>query len=89
LVAKVSDVVGLYLNPPANAIVLSIDELGRDEARCRLCRRYVSSSRPPNRTCASPRIRLSTSPCRWVMRFLPMILSARAWECSRPGSGSG
>ena len=32
LVAKVSDVVGLYLNP-ANAIVLSIDELGRDEAR--------------------------------------------------------
>ena len=33
LVAKVSDVVGLYLNPPENAIVLSIDELGRDEAR--------------------------------------------------------
>jgi hypothetical protein len=33
LVAKVSDVVGLYLNPPQNAIVLSIDELGRDEAR--------------------------------------------------------
>jgi hypothetical protein len=26
-------VVGLYLNPPENAIVLSIDELGRDEAR--------------------------------------------------------
>ena len=33
LVAKVSDVVGLYLNQPENAIVLSIDELGRDEAR--------------------------------------------------------
>jgi hypothetical protein len=33
LVAKVTDVVGLYLNPPENAIVLSIDELGRDEAR--------------------------------------------------------
>jgi transposase len=33
LVAKVSDVVGLYLDPPENAIVLSIDELGRDEAR--------------------------------------------------------
>ena len=33
LVAKVTDVVGLYLNPPDNAIVLSVDELGRDEAR--------------------------------------------------------
>ena len=33
LVAKVTDVVGLYLNPPENPIVLSIDELGRDEAR--------------------------------------------------------
>jgi hypothetical protein len=33
LVAKVTDVVGLYLHPPENAIVLSIDELGRDEAR--------------------------------------------------------
>ena len=33
LIAKVTDVVGLYLNPPENAIVLSIDELGRDEAR--------------------------------------------------------
>jgi len=32
-VDKVKDVVGLYLNPPENAIVLSIDELGRDEAR--------------------------------------------------------
>jgi hypothetical protein len=26
-------VVGLYLNPPDKAIVLSVDELGRDEAR--------------------------------------------------------
>ncbi len=33
LVAKVTDVVGLYLAPPENAIVLSVDELGRDEAR--------------------------------------------------------
>jgi len=33
LVAKVTDVVGLYLAPPENAIVLSIDELGRTEAR--------------------------------------------------------
>ena len=33
LVGKVTDVVGLYLAPPENAIVLSIDELGRAEAR--------------------------------------------------------
>ena len=41
LIAKVSDVVGLYLNPPENAIVLSIDEksqiqaLDRRNTRCR------------------------------------------------------
>jgi transposase len=33
LVAKVTDVVGLYLAPPDNAIVLCVDELGRTEAR--------------------------------------------------------
>ena len=33
LEAKVTDVVGLYLAPPENAIVLCVDELGRDEAR--------------------------------------------------------
>ncbi len=33
LVAKVTDVVGLYLAPPQNAIVLCIDELGRAGAR--------------------------------------------------------
>ncbi len=32
LVAKVSDVVGLYLNPPENAIVLSIDEKSQIQA---------------------------------------------------------
>ena len=30
---KLIDVVGLYLNPPDNAIVLCLDELGRAEAR--------------------------------------------------------
>jgi hypothetical protein len=41
MVAKVTDVVGLYLNPPENAIVLSIDEksqiqaLDRRNTRCR------------------------------------------------------
>ena len=33
LVAKVTDVVGLYLDPPQNAVVLCCDELGRAEAR--------------------------------------------------------
>jgi hypothetical protein len=33
LVAKVTDVVGLYLAPPENAIVLCVDELGRAGAR--------------------------------------------------------
>ena len=33
LVAKVTDVVGLYLEPPENAIVLCVDELGRTGAR--------------------------------------------------------
>ena len=33
LEAKVIDVVGLYLAPPENAVVLCVDELGRDEAR--------------------------------------------------------
>ena len=33
LVAKVSDVVGLYLAPPDNAVVLGVDESGRAGAR--------------------------------------------------------
>ena len=32
-VEKVFDVVGLYLDPPEGAVVLCVDELGRDEAR--------------------------------------------------------
>ncbi len=34
LVAKVTDVVGLYLGPPENAIVLSIDEKSQIQAGC-------------------------------------------------------
>jgi len=33
LVGKVTDIVGLYLDPPENAIVLCVDELGRTGAR--------------------------------------------------------
>jgi len=33
LVAKVTDVVGLYLAPPQNAIVLCVDESGRTGTR--------------------------------------------------------
>jgi hypothetical protein len=57
---KVTDVVGLYLNPPDKAVVLSIDELGRAEARHCSEEQRVSSTRPPNPACASPRTGLST-----------------------------
>jgi hypothetical protein len=33
LVGKVTDICGLYLAPPENAIVLCVDELGRTGAR--------------------------------------------------------
>jgi hypothetical protein len=41
-------------------VVNSIYELGRAGARCRRCRRSVSPTRPPNRTCPFLSIRLST-----------------------------
>jgi hypothetical protein len=39
---------------------LGITSLGRGGARCRRCRRSVSPTRPPNRTCPFLSIRLST-----------------------------
>ena len=39
MVAKVTDVVGLYLNPPENAMVLSIDEKSQIQALDRRNRR--------------------------------------------------
>ncbi len=60
LEAKIRDVVGLYLNPPDKAVVLSIDELGRAEAHHCSKEQHVSSTRPPNPACASPRTGLST-----------------------------
>jgi hypothetical protein len=41
-------------------VLNSIYESGRAGARCRRCRRSVSPTRPPNRTCPFPSIRLST-----------------------------
>jgi transposase len=61
LVAKIVDVVGLYLAPPENAIVLCVDELGRAEAHHCSEGQRVSSTRPPNPACASPRTGLSTA----------------------------
>ncbi|MGH3447793.1 MAG: IS630 family transposase [Nocardioidaceae bacterium] len=61
LEAKVIDVVGLYLAPPEDAVVLCIDELGRAGARHRSCERYVSPARPPNPACVSPRTGLSAN----------------------------
>src|SRR6188472_4067891 len=47
--------------------------LGRARARCPGCPGSVSRTRPPNRTCVSPRIRLSTCLAR----------------CSAAGGGGG
>ena len=60
LEAKIRDVVGLYLNPPDKAIVLSVDELGRAGAHHCSKEQRVSPARPPNPACASPRTGLST-----------------------------
>jgi transposase len=57
---KVRDVVGLYLDPPERAVVLCVDELGRAEAHHCSEEQRVSSTRPPNPACASPRTGLST-----------------------------
>jgi transposase len=62
LEAKVRDVVGLYLNPPEQAVVLSIDESGRAGARHRSVEQRVSPARPPNPACPSPSTGLSTNP---------------------------
>jgi hypothetical protein len=45
---------------PVGARELGTTSQGRAGARCRRCRRSVSPTRPPNRTCTFPRIRLST-----------------------------
>ena len=51
---------GLAFNEDKTRVV-SLDEgLGRAGARCRRCRRSVSPTRPPNRTCPFLSIRLST-----------------------------
>jgi transposase len=60
LIDKIRDVVGLYLAPPANTVVFSVDESGRAGARHRSGERRVSPARPPNPACASPRTGLST-----------------------------
>jgi hypothetical protein len=57
---KVRDVVGLYLDPPDNALVLAVDTSGRAGARHRWVERRVSPARPPNPACPSPSTGLST-----------------------------
>jgi hypothetical protein len=60
LEAKICDVVGLYLDPPEKAVVLSVDESGRAWARLTPLLALRSPTRPPNRTCA--RLHASGSP---------------------------
>jgi hypothetical protein len=69
-IAKRMVEVGLRLHPDKTKIVYCKDSnrrgdhehtsLGRAGARCRRCRRSVSPTRPPNRTCPFLCIRLST-----------------------------
>jgi transposase len=63
-VDKVRDVVGLYMAPPQNALVLAVDESGRAGARHRSVERRVSPARPPNPACPSPSTGLSTESCQ-------------------------
>jgi RNA-directed DNA polymerase len=63
LVAAVLDPIGLRLHPEKTRIVYlarGAEGSGRAGARYRRYRRPVSPTRPPNRTCTFPRIRLST-----------------------------
>ena len=63
LVAAVLDGLGLRLNPEKTRIVHlagGAEGLSRAGARCRRCRRSISPTRPPNRTCPFLSIRLST-----------------------------
>jgi hypothetical protein len=60
--SKLVDVVGLYLDPPAKAVVVCVDESGRAGARHRSVERRVSPARPPNPACPSPSTGLSTNP---------------------------
>jgi RNA-directed DNA polymerase len=51
---------GLAFNEDKTRVVTLDEGLGRAGARCRRCRRSVSPTRPPNRTCPFLSIRLST-----------------------------
>ena len=86
-IARVRNYAGYHLVKGSRQVWLRVRR-GRAEARCRSFDWSVSSARPPNRTCVSPRIRLSTCSGQWVMR-----LSGRCWSmvsgCCSPGSGSG
>ena len=73
---KVYDVVGLYLDQPEIAVVLSVDEQGPVGGRYRDRARHVSSTRPPSRTCVSARIRASRSPRLWGYPAVPDVLLA-------------
>ncbi len=70
------------LGPGAVVVVEVVG--GRTEARCRCFNRSFPRPAPPNRTCALPRIRLSTSPCRWTMRRPLSYSSPVASGCGWP-----
>ena len=79
----------MFLTEPLHLVAdLESGDVGSDRARCRPLSRSVSLARPPNRTCDSHRIRLSTYTCRQAMR-LPASASPTARGLPFPGSDSG
>jgi len=75
LEAKVRDIVGLYLDPRRRPWCCAWTSRVELERVTVIAHGTVSPTRPPNRTCVSPRIRLSTSPCPRVTRLWAIHLT--------------
>ena len=83
LVAKVTDVVGLYLNPPENAIVLSIDEKSQIQALNRTQKTLpMQPGQAERRT--HDYVRHGTTTCSPRLRSP----QARSPECANHGTGT-
>ena len=84
LVAKVTDMVGLYLNPPENAIVLSIDEESQIQALNRTQKTLpMQPGQAEKRT--HDYVRHGTTTLFAALRSPP----ARSPECASHGTGTG
>jgi hypothetical protein len=90
LVAKVTDIVGLYLDPPDNAIVLCVDEESQiqalDRAAPTLPMQIGSPSVRRMTTCVTARPRCSSPwtsrPARSPDCASHVIVTRNSWPCS-------